>query len=69
MTARDPRTDPRPGDVEFAERLYRREHPKLFPHSPWERQSRLSDLWECDQQKYVRRAALLRDIISRGPDE
>lgn len=40
---------------EIAEQTYRKEHPRMFPHSPWERQMELSDLWPRDQDAYVKR--------------
>ena len=38
-----------------AEELFRREHPKSCPWSPWERQMELRDLWPADQEAYIRR--------------
>jgi len=40
----------------IAERLFRDEHPDPHPMSVWGRRPQLTDLWECDQEKYVRRA-------------
>lgn len=34
------------------ERAYRRAHPRMFPHSPHERQRELRDLWPADQRKF-----------------
>lgn len=49
---------------ELAEKLFDAEQgPNPFPYSPWGRRPQLSDLWPCDQEKYIRmaEAALLRE--------
>lgn len=40
----------------LAEKLFKAEHPNPFPHSPWGRRPQLSDLWECDQERYIKMA-------------
>lgn len=41
----------------MAEKLFRAEQgPPEFPYSPWGRRPQLSDLWPCDQEKYIRMA-------------
>ncbi len=32
--------------------LYRKLHPRMFPHSPWERQRELRDLWPAEQMEF-----------------
>jgi len=46
----------------FAEKLYRKEHPREFPFSPYERQRELSDLWPQDQANYVNRVEAFLDL-------
>ena len=41
---------------EKAEEIMRREHPDNRMGCPYGRTPRLSDLWECDQEKYIDRA-------------
>jgi hypothetical protein len=55
-------------DHELAERLFRAEHPRLFPFSPYGRSPQLSDLWPADQEAWVRRAAEARRILEGSPD-
>jgi hypothetical protein len=41
---------------EKAEEIFRREHPGAHWSIPWGHRPKLSDLWPCDQEEYVKRA-------------
>jgi hypothetical protein len=48
-----------------AEEIFRREHPNRFPFCPYARAPQLSDLWPCDQEKYIERAEAELRFIDR----
>lgn len=47
----------------MAEKLFRIEQgPNPFPYSPYNHRPQLSDLWECDQERYLRMAEAALNI-------
>lgn len=40
----------------LAKQIFRDEHPDRFPYCPYGKRPELRDLWECDQEQYIKRA-------------
>jgi hypothetical protein len=51
---------------ELAEKLFRADHPRAMPHSPWDRVVRLDDLWPADRERYIKMAEA---VLCRDSDE